>query len=107
MFDLPSSMTQTSGSLPDSSTGIFATRSIHSWMALVIWGTLFQSAKDSKTNSMHLHLDRLSEVVSSAFPLDDGLVDLAGCDVVLSGQRGQEIPLVVAKVEVHLPSVSG
>jgi len=56
---------------------------------------------------MHLHLDRLSEVVSSAFPLDDGLVDLAGCDVVLSGQRGQEIPLVVAKVEVHLPSVSG
>jgi hypothetical protein len=37
---LPSSMTQTSGSAPESSTGIRATRSIQSWMALVMWGTL-------------------------------------------------------------------
>ena len=30
---------QTSGSAPDSSMGILATRSIHSWMRLVTWGT--------------------------------------------------------------------
>lgn len=30
---------QTSGSSPESSTGILATRSIQSWMASVMWGT--------------------------------------------------------------------
>ena len=32
---------QTSGSSPVSSTGIFDTRSIQSWIALVMWGTIF------------------------------------------------------------------
>jgi len=36
----PTSMIQTSGSSPDSSTGILETRSIQSWIALVTCGTI-------------------------------------------------------------------
>ena len=40
--DSPSSTTQISGLAPDSSTGTWATCWIQSWIASVMWGTLFE-----------------------------------------------------------------
>lgn len=91
-------MMQTSGSSPDSSTGILATRSIQSWMALVMWGTLrmVRLLSTDYWNPQHLHLDGLSKIVANTFSLDDVLVYLAGRNVVVSGEGRQKISLVVA-----------
>lgn len=75
-------------------------------------------------DSRYIHLDRLSEVVATAFLLDDlgnnqkdgirynsgsshMLVDLSGGDVVVAGQGESEISLVVTKVQVDLGSWKG
>lgn len=54
---------------------------------------------------MGYHLNGPAEVISPSLALDDMLVDLAGGDVVLSGQGDVEITLVVAEVEVYLSAV--
>lgn len=50
-------------------------------------------------------LDGLTEIVADALAVDDVLVDLSGGDVVIAGERGEEVALVVAKVEVHFTTV--
>jgi hypothetical protein len=50
-------------------------------------------------------LDRLAEVVAAALTLNDVLVDLARCDVVLAGEGDVEVALVVAEIEVDLAAV--
>jgi hypothetical protein len=50
-------------------------------------------------------LHRLAEVVAAALTLDDVLVNLARCDVVLAGEGDVEVALVVAEIEVDLAAV--
>lgn len=50
-------------------------------------------------------LDRLSEIIAPALTLDDMLVDLARCDVVLACQGDIEIALVVSEIEVDFSAV--
>ena len=50
-------------------------------------------------------LHSLSKVVSSSLPLDDGLVDLAGGDVVVPVQSDVKKPLVVPQVKIHLTTI--
>ena len=81
-------MTQTSAGPSFPSTGIFATRSIHSWMASVMCGTTYQQSKDeiktktpaTITNSFkgenqndHTDLDSLSKIISSSLLLNNRL----------------------------------
>jgi len=51
------------------------------------------------------HLHGAAEVVASPLALDDGLVDLAGRDVVLAGDGDVQVALVVAQVEVDFAAV--
>ena len=53
------------------------------------------------------HLDSGTEVVPAPLLLDDGLVDLAGRDVVGAGGVDPGEPLVVAQVEVGLGTIFG
>ena len=53
------------------------------------------------------HLNGRAEVVAAALLLDDRLVDLAGRDVVVAGQRLVDEALVVPEVEVGLGAVVG
>lgn len=46
----PNSMTQTSAGPSSPSTGIFATRSTHSWMASVMWGTTYRGRENIMKN---------------------------------------------------------
>lgn len=48
-----------------------------------------------------LHLNGLAEVFADAFAFNNLLVDLASCDVVVSGESGEEISLVVSEIQVH------
>ena len=50
-------------------------------------------------------LDSLSQVVSFPLLLDDVLIDLPSGDVVVAVQDGVQEPLVVSKIEVHLPTI--
>ena len=50
-------------------------------------------------------LDGLAEVVAAAFLLDDRLVDLAGGEVAVAGERGVGEAFVVAEVEIGLGAV--
>ena len=52
-------------------------------------------------------LHGLAEVVADTFVRDDVLVDLAGGDVVVPSQGREEVPLVVAQVEIHFTAVIG
>ena len=56
---------------------------------------------------MRDHLDGGAEIVAAPLLLDDGLVDLAGGDVVGPGGLDAGEPLVVAQVEVGLGPVVG
>lgn len=53
-----------------------------------------------------IHLDRLAEIIALPFGLYYRLVDLARCDVMVPGQCGKQITLVVAQIQVHLESKS-
>lgn len=50
-------------------------------------------------------LHGLTKIMANALAVDDVLVDLSGGDVVIAGERGEEVALVVAKVEVHFTAV--
>lgn len=52
----PNSMTQTSGEPDFPSTGIVATRSIHSWMASVMWGTTYRTKECKKTSWPYMYI---------------------------------------------------
>lgn len=51
------------------------------------------------------HLHRLAQVVTFTLALNNVLVNLAGCDVVLAGQGNVEVSLVVSKVKVDLSTI--
>lgn len=51
------------------------------------------------------HLHRLAQVVALALTLDDVLVNLARCDVVIACECDVEVSLVVAEIEVDLAAV--
>eukprot|EP00123_Amoebidium_parasiticum_P022120 comp8036_c0_seq1/m.3538 comp8036_c0_seq1/g.3538 ORF comp8036_c0_seq1/g.3538 comp8036_c0_seq1/m.3538 type:complete len:449 (+) comp8036_c0_seq1:966-2312(+) len=51
------------------------------------------------------HLDGLAEVVTAALLLNYIPVDLARCDVVVLVQRDVYEPLIVAQIEIYLPSI--
>jgi hypothetical protein len=46
-------------------------------------------------------LNGFTEILSHTFSLNDVLVDLAGCDVVVSGECGKKISFIVAEIKVH------
>jgi hypothetical protein len=50
-------------------------------------------------------LNCASEVIATSLLLDNMLVDLAGCDVVLASERNVEITLVVSEVEVYFSAI--
>jgi hypothetical protein len=50
-------------------------------------------------------LHRLAKVVALALALDDVLVDLTSCDVVVAGEGDVEVALVVAEIEVDFATV--
>ena len=52
-----------------------------------------------------LTLDCLAEVVPASLLVDDVLVDLARCDVVVTVQRDIEEALIVPKVKVDLAAI--
>ena len=54
---------------------------------------------------MWYNLDSFAQIVSSTFPLDDMLVDLPRCDVVLAGKGDIEVSLVVAQIQVDFSTV--
>ena len=54
---------------------------------------------------MRDNLYRLPKVISTTLALDDVLVDLTGCDVVLAGESDVKISLVVPEVEVDFTAV--
>jgi hypothetical protein len=51
------------------------------------------------------HLHRLAEIVAFALALNDVLVDLAGCDVVVACEGDVEVTLVVAEIEIDFAAV--
>jgi hypothetical protein len=53
------------------------------------------------------HLDRVTQIVAPAFLLDDRQVDRPGGDIRRPAQVGADEPLVVAQVEVGLPTIVG
>lgn len=101
---------QTSGSFPESSTGTLATRSIHSSMASVMWGTtctVFPRYSPRRSRSCvgkfisgWAHGAAEAGVGSKTY--DDELVDLAGCDVAVPAELDSEVPLIVAEIQVGL-----
>jgi len=46
-----------------------------------------------------------TQIVSSTFPLNNMLIDLASRDVILAGESDIEIALVIAEVEVDFSTV--
>jgi hypothetical protein len=50
-------------------------------------------------------LHGFAEVVAFALALDDMLVDLAGCDVVVAREGDVEVTLIVAEIEVDFAAV--
>ena len=54
---------------------------------------------------MRHHLHSPAKIVSAAFALNHVLVNLAGRDVVFTGQGNAEIALVIAKVKVHFSAI--
>ena len=52
-------------------------------------------------------LDRCAQIVAAPLLLDDGLIDLAGGDVVVARGVDAREPLIVAKVEIGLSAVVG
>jgi hypothetical protein len=50
-------------------------------------------------------LHGLAQVVALALALDNVLVDLAGCDVVVAGEGDVEVALVVAEIEIDFTAV--
>ena len=53
------------------------------------------------------HLDGAAQIVAPALFLDDGVVDLAGGDVVVARHAARGEPFVVAQIEVGLAAVVG
>jgi hypothetical protein len=51
------------------------------------------------------NLDRLSQIVSSSFSLDDMLVDFAGRDAIVSSQGDVEISFIVAQIQIDLSTI--
>lgn len=51
-------------------------------------------------------LDGFAQVVAAALPQTNFQVDLAGCDVVVSGQVDAQISLVVSKVQIALATIA-
>jgi hypothetical protein len=51
------------------------------------------------------NLDCLAKIITAAFPLDDMLVDLASCDVVIACEGNVEVAFVVAQVEVDFSTI--
>ena len=50
-------------------------------------------------------MDSATEIVATTLFLDYVLVDLAGCDVVLTGESDVEIALVVTEIEIDLSTI--
>jgi hypothetical protein len=51
------------------------------------------------------NLYRLAKIVAFALALDDVLVDLTSCDIVVAGESDVEVTLVVAEIEVDFAAV--
>jgi hypothetical protein len=51
------------------------------------------------------HLHRLAEIVAFALALNDVLVDLAGCDIVVACEGDIEVAFVVAEIEIDFAAV--
>ncbi len=52
-------------------------------------------------------LDGAAQIIAAAFPAQDGLVDLAGGEIVLARHAGVEKPLVMAQIEIGLGAILG
>lgn len=50
---------------------------------------------------LDIHLNGFTEILSHTLSLNNVLVDLAGCDVVVSGECGKKISFIIAEIEVH------
>ena len=53
-----------------------------------------------KIGNMRNHLDSTAQVVSTSFFQADLHIDLAGCNVMISGQVDAQVPLVMPKVQI-------
>ena len=83
----PNSMTQTSAGPSFPSTGTIATRSIHSWMASVMWGTTFYTKKKKQNEHIKMlmhhywikiriitYLDSFSKIISFSLFVNNRLL---------------------------------
>ena len=59
----------------------------------------------NRIRQMGYNLDGLPKIVATTFPLDDVLVDLASCDVVLPREGNVEVSLVITQVEVDFSTI--
>jgi hypothetical protein len=120
---------QTSGSSVVLSTGIFDTRSIQSWIALVTCGTIYglftnlgkQSTLSIAGRAAHLYC--FPQVIPSTLfihesklrtrlinectrlLLDDLPVDFSRGDIVIARERDIQISFIVAKIQIHFTTV--
>lgn len=70
-------------------------------MALVMCGTLLIVRTVPLRRDEDIHLNGFAEILSDTLSLNDVLVDLAGCDIVVSSECGQKISLIVAEIKIH------
>lgn len=54
---------------------------------------------------MRHNLNCLSKIVTAALTLDNVLVDLAGCNVLVAREGDVKVALVVSKIEVDFTAV--
>jgi hypothetical protein len=49
----------------------------------------------------HLHLNSFTEILSHTLSFNDMLIDLAGCDIVVSGECSKKISFIISEIEIH------
>lgn len=74
-----------------------------------VWNNFQQKLRIKKPSKLNLKyiftLHCFPEVITSPLLVNDLLVDLSRCDVVVPVQRDIQESLVVAQVQVHLPAI--